>query len=296
MNRRRLLPLAVALLVAGCAPPTSSPPTSELQASETAAPSPSPAQPSPTSQPAAAVTEPAPTATWEPLTGEADPETVRLRLLNSHLSWNSLYAELQSTEYSPEGSDLLARIRRYQVWIQQPAQALVLSGRPDEPPNAVFVSDGRRYRLVYPEAARDEQGELPPSAQMPFLPPQSLGDTIYPHPLGGLIGFPVGEVLLPTIFGQRQGVYHVVGTATLADRSAIILDWTAPTGFVADRFHIDALTGLILRQQNLGKTGGGEAVHADIRVVRIVYDLAIPAELFNLDFADNPQYLEPPPG
>ncbi len=245
--------------------------------------------------PAPTPTPPPPTPTWEPLTAESDPEAVRLRILNSHLSWQTLYAELQSTEYPPEGSDLLVRIRRYQVWIEQPGRALVLSGRRSEPPSAVFVSDGQRYRLVYPEAARDEQDELQPAAQAPFFPPQALSETIYPHPLGGLIGYPVGEVLFPAIFGQRQGTFHVVGSDTVAGRPAVIVDWTAPTGFIADRFRVDAATGLLLRQQNLGKTGAGEVVQSDIVVTRIVYDLEIPDDVFRLDQADEPHYLEPPP-
>lgn len=257
----------------------------------TASPTPAPSTAKP--QLIAAPTEAPPTPTWEPLTPESNREAARIRMLNSHLSWQSLYAELQLTEYAPQGGDLLNRIRRYQVWIQQPGRALVLRGRRNEPPTAIFISDGQHYRLIYPEALRNERGDLLPSVQMPFLPPQSISDTVYPHPLGSLIGFPVGEVLFPAAFGQRPGVYHVVGTGTVADRVALIVDWTAPTGFIADRFHVDALTGLILRQQNFGK-GGGEIVQADIRVLRILYDLPIPFEVFDLSLADNPHYLEPP--
>ncbi len=183
MNRLLSLALAAAFLVTGCAAPVTLQPTPDLRPTPTMTASPALPLPTATAQAIAAPTEPPPTPTWQPLTTESDGEAVRLRMLYSHLGWQSLYAELQSTEYPPEGSNLLNRIRHYQVWIQQPGQALVLSGRLDEPPSAIFVSDGQRYRLVYPEAARDEQGALLPAVHVPFLPPLSLSDTIYPTPL-----------------------------------------------------------------------------------------------------------------
>ncbi len=258
------------------------------------APSTATVEPSTTLPPSPTATQPTPTPSWEPLTPQSDGEAVRLRMLNSHLGWTSLYADIRAIDYPPEMSNLPVRIRRYQVWIQQPGRVLVLSGRLDEPPNSVFVSDGQRYRLVYPEAGRDEQGDLPRSAQTSFFPPHTLSDTIYPHPLGSLIGFPVGEIVFPSTFAQRQGGYRVVGTSTVADRAAVVLDWTAPTGLIADRFRIDALTGIVLRQQNLGKAGGGEIVQSDIVVLRIVYDPVIPQASFRLDQAYAPHYLGPP--
>jgi hypothetical protein len=129
----------------------------------------------------------------------------------------------------------------------------------------------------------------------PFQAPEALTDTVTPHPFGSLFGYPAADLIFPTTLAQRQGTYEIVGEDTVAGRPALIVDWTPdPTGLIADRFRIDVETGIILRQQNLGKTGGGEVVQTDIHVTRIIYNPTIPEGAFALIVPEIPLFLPSP--
>jgi hypothetical protein len=215
-------------------------------------------------------------------------------MLHSHKTWSAIFLEAKITVYPPEGSDTLARLTRLQAWVRQPAEALVLSGPRGAPPTSIFVSDGSHYVQADLATGMTSEGDIAPFDLEPFIAPEAFSDTINGYPLAGMIGFPAGDLIFPTGLAQRQGVYEVVDFDVLAGRRVLILDWTAPTGVIADRFRIDALTGVLLRQQNLGKTGGGETVQTDIIVTRIVYDPEIPAEVFRVQVPETLQYLDPP--
>lgn len=297
MKKVALRTAAMIVLLAACGGPPSATPTSEVATQAPAVSAQPDMPPSNTpEQQAASPTATSLAATPAPLDLTADLETIRLRMLHSHENWRSIWVQLHVVEYPPEGSDQLIHLQRVQVWIRQPAEVWLLSGSwGDVDPDYFFVSDGTRFLEADLRAGTTEEGDVAPSILEPFFPPEAITDTINPHPLEGMIGFPAGQMMFPAGLAQRQGTYELVGEDTVAGRGALIVDFTpGPTGLISDRFRIDALTGLILRHQVLGKTGGGERVESDISVGPIVYDPEIPAGLFTLEVPENPRWQEAP--
>jgi hypothetical protein len=295
--------VAAALLLSACAAPSVNTPAAEAP-TDTAEPMASLSIPtaepqaSPTQEqgmPTGEATQPA--ATLVPLDLQSDLEAIRLRMLHSHESWHSIWVEVEVTEVPPEGSDMLVRLRRVQIAVRQPAEVLVLRGPQDGEPDYFYVSDGARFLEADLAAGTTQEGEIAPFVLQPFVPPEEITDTINPHPVEGMIGYPAGEMVFPAGLAQRQGTYELIGQDSVAGRAALIVDWTPqPTGLVADRFRIDALTGLILRHQVLGKMGGGERVESDHVMTRIVIDPAFPADLFTVTLPDGLHFMEPPDG
>ncbi|MCJ7708624.1 MAG: hypothetical protein MUO38_13540, partial [Anaerolineales bacterium] len=171
-----------------------------------------------------------------------------------------------------------------------PAQALVLQGPVDGDPNRVWVSDGTRTLEADLEAGSPSEGEVPESVRQPFIPPDTLSDTIYFFPLAGMLGTPLSDAIFPTGLAQRVGIYQVIEMEAVADRPALVVDWTAPTGLVADRFRIDVQTGVILRWLSLGKSGGGEHVQNEYLITQIAYDVDFPPGTFSLQIPDPLQF------
>ncbi len=301
--RNAIVLVVAAVLLAACGAPSAGTPGVEAP-TDTAEPILSPSAPA--AEPQASATQEQGMATAEatqpastllPLDLQSDLEAIRLRMLHSHESWHSIWVEVEVTEVPPEGSDMLVRLRRVQIAVRQPAQVLVLRGPQDGEPDYLYVSDGARFLEADLAAGTTQEGEIAPFVLQPFVPPEGISDTINPHPLEGMIGYPAGEMVFPAGLAQRQGTYELIGQDSVAGRAALIVDWTPqPTGLVADRFRIDALTGLLLRHQVLGKTGGGERVESDHVVTRIVFDPDFPADLFTVALPEALHFMEPPDG
>lgn len=287
------LVIAGMILLAGCAAPAAGTPTPEAPI-ETSAVSTQPG-PLPTNTPQPPGATPTATETLAPLGLQSDLESIRLRMLHSQDYWHSMWMELEVTEYPPEGSDLLVRFLRLQAWIRQPAEVLLLRGPIDGDPDYMLVSDGARYLEADLSTGLTQEGEIAPFVLEPFVPPEAITDTITGYPLAGMIGYPAGEMIFPTGLAQRQGTYELIGEDNVAGRAALIVDWTPqPTGLIADRFRIDALTGVLLRHQVLGKTGGGERVQSDLVVTHILYDPEFANDLFTVTQPESLHFQAPP--
>jgi hypothetical protein len=94
------------------------------------------------------------------------------------------------------------------------------------------------------------------------------------------VGYGLGDLFFPASLAQRPGTYSVIGRESIAGRPAILLDWSYTPGAVADRFWVDAETGVILRQQNFGK-GGLQGLNTDMFIRAIQYAITPPANTFN---------------
>ncbi len=295
---RTLLSLiAATLLLAACGAPPSATPTPEVATRAPAVSEQPEVQASLTpEQPAGSPTATPPSATLAPLDLTSDLETIRLRMLHSHANWHSLWIQIEAVEFPPEGSDQLIGLQRLQVWIRQPGEVLLLRGFiADADPDYVFISDGERYLEADLATGEIQEGEVAPSVLEPFFPPEEITDTVSLHPLDGMIGYPAGSMIFPAGLAQRQGTYELIGEDTVVGRAALIIDFTPePTGLISDRFRIDALTGILLRHQVLGKTGGGERVESDLTVSRIVFDPDIADNLFRLEIPENVHFQEGP--
>lgn len=195
---------------------------------------------------------------------DSDSEEIRLRILFSHTYWQSLWVDARLDDQV----GALTSSQRVQVWVDQPARARVLSGPLDGAPALLWISDGEQTRTG--DKVRVEE----------YIPSPLQTDVITPHPMSSLLPTPLGSLLFPGGLAQRGGTYRPAAVETIAGREALVVDWIAPWGDVVDRFWVDALTGVILRQQNHGKDGGG-ALTSDYQVTAITFEYAIHPETFN---------------
>ncbi|NUM47137.1 MAG: PD40 domain-containing protein [Anaerolineales bacterium] len=202
-----------------------------------------------------------------PLTLESDSETIRQRILLSHTFWQALWADAQITDYV-SGTPAVQRV---QVWVNQPAQARVLSGKADGTPATLWISDGQMTRT-----GEDLSGY----GLENFIPPMTESDTVYPHPMTGIMPTPLSSLLFPSGLAQRGGTYRPIAIETVAGRETLVVEWNRPDGPLTDRFWVDTVTGVILHQQNYGKGGDG-ALTYEYLISNIQFDLTFHPETFN---------------
>ncbi len=201
----------------------------------------------------------------DPLTLDSDSEAIRQRILYSYQNWQTMWVEAQVDDLN----GAVASSQRVQVWLNQPAQARILSGPIEGAPASLWISDGEKTRT-------GEEVRIDPD----YTPPAIESDTVYPHPMTGIMPTPLSELLFPSGMTQRGGEYRPINIETVAGREALIVEWNRPDGSLTDRFWVDTVTGVILRDQNYGKGGDG-GLTSDITVIAIQYDLELPSGTFD---------------
>lgn len=210
---------------------------------------------------------------------------IRRLMLNSHMYWNTVWMEVEISGADPAAGG----ITRVQVWVDQSqARFRVISGPADGNPTAMQVSDGERSQAVDYITGKVAEFAIDPVSLEPFTPPQDVTDTIYPHPLARQIESPVIELLFPTALAQRDGVFTLSGTETVAGRETTIVEFSHPNGQIADRLWVDLATGVILQRQTYDKSSAEPLAYYSVRT--IVYDEALPAETFTLDITRQPVF------
>jgi hypothetical protein len=229
--------------------------------------------------PSEMLASPMPTLTAPPVSAVAlsKGEDIRRLMLFSHQRWQSLWVDGTHNYYAGDGSVTPVQSNRIQVWIIQPAQVRMLSGPEGGVPETMWVSDGNYYRENNNSAQL-----LPDFSQSPFSPPVTFSDTIYPHPLDGMIGTPFGAMLFPAGLAQRAGFYNIVGEETIVGRRAVTVEWGREEGVIVDRFWIDTQTGIILRWLNFSKPGG-QAIYSEMYVNSILINPNLPEQAFSLN-------------
>jgi hypothetical protein len=206
----------------------------------------------------------------------SDGEALRQFMLTSHQRWDSLWADGQVDYYNP-GDQTPIQSTHVQIWVEQPARFRLLTGPTSGAPDDQWISDGSSIR---------QRGEaaspLPPYIREPFNPPTGFSDTISTYPLSGSIVSPLRDMIFPTGLAQREGVYKIIGYETYASREIVLLDWSYTPGAVADRFWVDAATGVILHWQNFGK-GGLQGLNTEMIITQIQYNLKFPESIFSIN-------------
>jgi len=228
----------------------------------------------------ASIFTPMPTPILPPeLSGDT---AIQQLLLSSHNRWKSLRGSATVTLYPPPGVTAEAQITIAQIWIEQPNQAKVIVAPPQSAPTHIFISDGINARWNSEPAQ-----PLPANLNQPFNPPDVPSDTVYLHPLGGMLGTPVSDLIFPAGLAQRGGEYRLTGKEALAGRQTYVVEWGRAPGQLIDRFWVDTQTGVILRQQNYGKESS-TTPNSEIVFNFIEFDNAMPAEVFDLNSPDLP--------
>jgi len=215
-----------------------------------------------------------------PLTLGSDPETIRRKMLYSHNLWQQVWVDAKLTSYDMDGITFL-QSNHHQVWVDQPTGRFRLLSAPlDQAAVDCTVSDGQRGLTMNLETGHTESFTAPQIQG--FTPPEAVTDTIYTHPLDGTLGTPLSAALFPAGLAQRGGSYNPISVEVTAGRTAVVVDWQlSDQGGRIDRFWIDADTGIILRWQNFGKSGG-ELVTVEYVINTINYNVSFPDELFQV--------------
>jgi hypothetical protein len=239
------------------------------------------AVPASTPLPNEMLASPMPTLTAPPVAAPvlSNGEDVRQLMLFSHQRWNSLWVDGVHNQYTGDGSLNAIQSTRIQLWIVQPSQVRMLSGSNGGMPETMWISDGNFY------AENDNPAQsMPDFSQTTFSPPITFSDTVYTHPLDGMIGTPFTAMVFPNGLAQRPGSYNIVGDETLVGRRTVIMEWSREEGVLIDRFWIDAQTGVILRWLNFSKPGG-QAISSEMYVTSILIDPNLPEQAFSLGSA-----------
>lgn len=231
---------------------------------------------------------PTPTPILPPdLTGDVE---IQRLMLTSHTRWKTLAAATTTIAYPTTGIVADPQITTTQLWIELPARAKVISGPPQGAPVHLFISDGSSLR-----GDSDPIQPLPPGIAEPFEPPLTPSDTVYPHPLAGLLGTPIADLIFPAGLAQRGGEYRITGKETgVSARQAYVVEWGRESGQLIDRFWVDAQTGIILRHQSYGKQDSITPV-VDMSLTNLQLDISLPPNTFDLNDPNLPALAGPEP-
>lgn len=229
-----------------------------------------------------------------PLGLQSDSETIRQRLLFSHTTWQSLWANAETLYYNPEnpGGEPTERFRT-QIWVEpNRLHYRVLTGDPEGSPKFVQVSDGSQDVFVNLQSGETERSDLSPYTRdvEKYVPPTVVSDTVYPHPLTGALRTPLSEMIFPSGFGQRSGTFTPVRMEFVAGREALVVEWRREADVLVDRFWIDTQTNILLRWQNFGKPGGDQLV-SDIILTAVEINPALNDALFNPQIGEPPHFV-----
>lgn len=233
-----------------------------------------------TSTPTHVLPFPTPTSTpLQLLNKKSSLEEIRQRMLHSAETWNTLWIQFEVLEFPLEGSITMRRADRLQVWLRQPAEALLLLGcLGDCNPVYFLVSDGTHTLGVDLPTGEKQLGDVSSSEETSAL------ELMLPHP--------VNEMVFPALQFQRQGTYTVIGEDTYAvigeetvEHLPIILIEFTPLSdrSITESFSIDALTGIVLRREVITTKNGEISMDCEYSVSRLLLDPQFAPDLFKLE-------------
>jgi len=218
----------------------------------------------------------------------SDSETIRQAMLQSHLTWQTIWVDAEITDVVP-GAE--AQKMRTQLWVDRPAARFrALSGPSGSNPEALQVADGTTQERVDLVRVTVQTQPMSAEAREDWQSPPDGTDSIEPHPLDLEIDTRLAEAVFPSALAQRRGSYTPTGLENIAGRPAIVVDWFLDDA-VRDRFWIDTQTGLILRWDSFAKDASRQAdLVSSLMVTGITYDLPMPEALFSLSVGERPQF------
>lgn len=202
---------------------------------------------------------PQPEITEQALTVTSDIDKIRQRILSSHQSWRTLWAEALIYQYGPIGYVGPPVIKREQVWIDDTGNSLLLSGKAEGSVDEVWLSVRGKYYID------DSERHLIISG-----PGQNLL-SVESVNLRRL--FPPDEWLRPGLDLNVVGKFKTIG------RDALILDVITQDGHPVERLWVDAHTGVIIGLRLYDQDG--ITVLMDIYLTELVMNVEFPDGIFN---------------
>ncbi len=216
---------------------------------------------------------------------DSDSETIRLRMLYSHTTWQTLFVDGTYRPDVPGGT----QAAHQQIWIDQATGRFrLVSGPENRAAESFHAADGQTVLEMdlRTGAAQNYAMAYDPAY---FRPSPGVDDSIETHPLDGLVGTPFTGLLLPAGLAQRGGKFVPLDVEQYLEREALVADWFREDGIRPSRYWIDTQTGLILKAEEYGK-GGSETVQSEFTVNQIVYNPQLPNDLFSLNPATVPGF------
>jgi len=194
------------------------------------------------------------------LTWLSSPQEVWDRLNQSSSLWNTLWIDVQTTDYGPAGYIGAPRLYRTQAWIRQPEQSIQLFGLLSaEPSSAYIVSDGQ---ITYFNPILKQSSSQPVASTrfQPLLDQKPLNDMVFPGSASWTL---------------RPGMFRAEDTDRILGIDVLVVNWYNTFGQREARLWLDAQTGLILRVQEFGGDQF-ELLLSDAIVTDIAYDQSFP--------------------
>jgi len=195
----------------------------------------------------------------EPLSVDSSREEILQRISESHRQWDTLWIDGRIIDYGPVGYTGRPKVRREQVWIDQPYSSLVLSGLAGGSVDQIWFSLNGKVYDVHPETGDPVLYDFH-STQLPVY--SSFSDYIFPESLEeGWVDFG----------------FKTVGSGESAGRRSLILE----SSFAEDtvRIWVDVFTGIVLRMMRFDRDS---ASMLNEIVVRDIYlDVEFPDNIFD---------------
>lgn len=202
---------------------------------------------------------PIPIASPTPLNLTSDSNDIKAALQQSAVNWDRLWLDGITVQYGLPGYEGPTLIRRDQVWISQPDNSLVISGKPEQGADQVWFSrDGK----VYDVNLRTGDPVLY-DFQADHIPVYSgFADFIFPE----------SQII-------NTYTYQPVVKEQLASREVLVVEEFNSSGSKTSRLWIDTITGNILRRIRFADDE--YTVTQDRLLLSIGYDVEIPDRMFN---------------
>ncbi len=223
-------------------------------------------------------------ATDEPkLSLNSSSEEIQRAMLESATQWKSIWMDGIVTHYPAEGISAPPTTFREQVWIDlTTGRFRVLSGPVDGAANQYLSSDGITVLKLDLVTGQSQSQPLPDFAKVgQFVPTLEPGNA-YPQPLWGQMGTPLSQLAFTSDFAQNDGTFKPTGVEFIADREALIVEWTyAQSELPSFRMWLDNKTAVILKMQSFDK-GGGDTIRSEAVVNDISFDDVFASTLFGI--------------
>src|SRR5215216_5930344 len=210
-------------------------------------------------------------------------QEIQRLMLESATKWKSIWMDGTVTYFPIEGTSGPTTISREQVWIDLSTNRFrVLTGPVGGVAEKFLASNGVSILELDLQSGQSQSRPLPEMpAEKQFVPTLQPGYA-YPQPLWGQMGTPLSQLAFTSDFAQNEGTFKPVGTEFIANREALIVEWTyAQSELPSFRMWLDTKTAVILKMQSFDK-GGGDAIRTETVVNQISFDDVFANSLFGV--------------
>jgi hypothetical protein len=225
---------------------------------------------------------------------DSDSEMILQKILWSHTTWQTLWAEGLDRMMYPDGSGTVQGEIRSQAWVSQPGRNLrEMYGAQGEEPSFLQVVDGVSVLRMDSNGDFREVTGAPDFLDIPFVPSKGASAEEARHPMGRVLQTALAQLVFPFPMSSEDGTFKGLSMDEVAGRQALVVDLYRVGGIRTDRLWVDAEKGILLRRQHFGKNGSEQPL-SETQLTAIVYDLPIPAGCFSLTFENIPGFEAPP--